>query len=957
MAPRAASFAAGRRIRNRNNNPNGKSQSIDLNLNPNATLSPMLKKLESEVATDRAWACTSISNFVMDPIQLKSLLKAGIIPKLVSLIQDSDADVITEAIGCLHNILLMSPTMVEEYSNNSIALEFVRENGLNHIFKFIPKLSNSINEVLSTPRDVAQKVTEELTKQENKTGTRNFELSLKENCFRLTEQILSIFSILIEINTDVTKVLITNNCHRFIVNCLNPEYDIPPVVVLTGLKVLYAISEDNKYICNPLFLGELKNSVPYCLTWMLLSDTVSGIYPEQLLQGSDMRVIESLSIIPAIYSRILPYASKIDQQSFMKKKFNGKNSNIMGISDEQQADLNKEREQNEAALHTESAKIFHNIKNMVQKKLVQQTPIDSSYFVKHFNRDRSAISVMAAGCLHNILYFSIDPIRRNKIARDGGESRKQGKRCNIVAKGEIVLKKLLPLIFSVLKESMIKELSEKSIINNDATQFLNIAIEYLSNDENKVINDENKNEIMKQVSNLDKFESFIQNKQMSYELMTNIITEFSGWFSVDFTEWESNNNKKKQLKPTATKDDMEGDEEMELLSGDEMSDDDEDYESEDEEEHDEEHDDAEDKEFDVNKFEQTFNDDSVNVKNISNLKNNEENKLSEEEIARIKEIRKEERIQENETQLQCLDIIMSHCLEPSFNLLKPISLLNENENTFTDNLKMNILQSSVLFEIFKLQIRSIGFTSNVLSCLPKNIFLTKDGNLDKINTFWHTLISYSMDLSDKISSGISKLIINSNDTLLTTSSQIANDVLLTRMEILESLLNCICGFSTNIEIYNLLNLDLKETEALFFLKLLTVCVDQHQNHNNNSTIPIIKKTINVLSYLARIPRTDLLEFNRQVGDTLLTILNGNNINIDIISESLDAIYDIYADKAYYYDKPVFVDGNMCSKLEYILPQIRAQIRQIDRRKASDSRNTADIALVNLRAFIKYKKSE
>ena len=91
-------------------------------------------------------------------------------------------------------------------------------------------------------------------------------------------------------------------------------------------------------------------------------------------------------------------------------------------------------------------------------------------------------------------------------------------------------------------------------------------------------------------------------------------------------------------------------------------------------------------------------------------------------------------------------------------------------------------------------------------------------------------------------------------------------------------------------------------------------------------------------------------------------------------EALNALFDIYSDAEFSYDKPVFIDLGFNKYLEEAIPKIRtlvcaqtgwkmmkpltkSQTKRIDRKKFTELRERADEALLNLTRFIAYKKKE
>ncbi|KAF9423186.1 hypothetical protein BGZ94_008367 [Podila epigama] len=114
------------------------------------------------------------------------------------------------------------------------------------------------------------------------------------------------------------------------------------------------------------------------------------------------------------------------------------------------------------------------------------------------------------------------------------------------------------------------------------------------------------------------------------------------------------------------------------------------------------------------------------------------------------------------------------------------------------------------------------------------------------------------------------------------------------------------------------------------------------------------KTIGCLGVIAR--RQGAIETNKVIGDFLMNLLK-NNPSTEACVEALNAIYDIYGDKEFDYDLPVFVQGNYNNDLKGMVKMVRFMVRNIDRRKDKDLRNRADEAAMNLVEFVKYKEKE
>lgn len=116
------------------------------------------------------------------------------------------------------------------------------------------------------------------------------------------------------------------------------------------------------------------------------------------------------------------------------------------------------------------------------------------------------------------------------------------------------------------------------------------------------------------------------------------------------------------------------------------------------------------------------------------------------------------------------------------------------------------------------------------------------------------------------------------------------------------------------------------------------------------------KCIGVLGRLALYPAPTPL--NREIGIFLVTTLSSlpETPAADAI-EALDQLFDIYADKTYAYDEPVFWAAGFYQHLEAIVPKARKMAKSIDKRKYTELRLRADEAVLNLGRFLTYKRKE
>jgi hypothetical protein len=116
------------------------------------------------------------------------------------------------------------------------------------------------------------------------------------------------------------------------------------------------------------------------------------------------------------------------------------------------------------------------------------------------------------------------------------------------------------------------------------------------------------------------------------------------------------------------------------------------------------------------------------------------------------------------------------------------------------------------------------------------------------------------------------------------------------------------------------------------------------------------KSIGVLGNLALDPAS--IDLNKEIGVFLLTVLSAlpDTPPADAV-EALNQLFDIYADKSYSFDEPVFWGNNFLKYLEEIQPKVKKMAKEIDKRLFPELRGRADEAVHNLNRFLIYKRNE
>lgn len=162
------------------------------------------------------------------------------------------------------------------------------------------------------------------------------------------------------------------------------------------------------------------------------------------------------------------------------------------------------------------------------------------------------------------------------------------------------------------------------------------------------------------------------------------------------------------------------------------------------------------------------------------------------------------------------------------------------------------------------------------------------------------------------------------------------------------------------------DIDIKPEEQRKFMALYqasrTIPTSQSNGNKTTNDNDVDKfqslgvKSIGVLGRLALNPAP--VELNREIGVFLLNILAAipETPAADAV-EALNQIFDIYSDKSYDFDEPVFWGDGFYKFLEEMLPKSKKMAKTIDKRKYGELRARADEAVLNLGRFLKYKRSE
>ncbi|KAJ3409009.1 hypothetical protein HDV05_004658 [Chytridiales sp. JEL 0842] len=169
------------------------------------------------------------------------------------------------------------------------------------------------------------------------------------------------------------------------------------------------------------------------------------------------------------------------------------------------------------------------------------------------------------------------------------------------------------------------------------------------------------------------------------------------------------------------------------------------------------------------------------------------------------------------------------------------------------------------------------------------------------------------------------------------------------VEILEASVGCMWALARGWDALKqktyTLPLTLNQIQALTSSTLLPSCTDSLK--------------IKVLGVLGIVGKTQgsPMDLNTHLGSFLISTLQNPKTSAEVLSETLNAVFDIYADASFDYDLPVFVQGGYLQILRGMLGGMKSRVKGVDKRKMKVVRERLEEAVFNLGLFVEYKENE
>ncbi|KAF9082634.1 hypothetical protein BGX23_012266 [Mortierella sp. AD031] len=206
---------------------------------PMETILPLIAKLSSPDANERAWAAAGASNLLMhDAATRRLMLSKNLIGALIERLTDSVHEVVVEALGALRNLTVVG--------GDEIISEMYNKNVLTPVAALIAPLGTMIDTMLSGTAATSQ------------------EQEKRKTVWDWAENIISVIWAMAENSEKALKFVNKLDIIPFLMSFLSNVAKIPPKVIVAAAQCLYTLTDDNPdcrvvFVKNPNYIQPLKN--------------------------------------------------------------------------------------------------------------------------------------------------------------------------------------------------------------------------------------------------------------------------------------------------------------------------------------------------------------------------------------------------------------------------------------------------------------------------------------------------------------------------------------------------------------------------------------------------------------------------------------------------------------------------------------------------------------------------
>ncbi|KAF9104037.1 hypothetical protein BGX27_010263 [Mortierella sp. AM989] len=206
---------------------------------PVETILPLISKLSSPDANERAWAAAGASNLLMhDAGTRRLMLSKNLIGALVDRLTDSEHEVVVESLGALRNLTVVG--------GDEVISEMYNKNVLTPVTNLIPTLGSMIDNMFSGP------------------ATTSADHEKRKTVWDWAENVISIIWAMSENSEKALKFVNKLNLIPFLMSFMNNVDKVPPKVIVAAAQCLYTLTDDNPdcrvvFVKNPEYITPFMN--------------------------------------------------------------------------------------------------------------------------------------------------------------------------------------------------------------------------------------------------------------------------------------------------------------------------------------------------------------------------------------------------------------------------------------------------------------------------------------------------------------------------------------------------------------------------------------------------------------------------------------------------------------------------------------------------------------------------
>ncbi|KAL6304032.1 ARM repeat-containing protein [Sparassis latifolia] len=211
----------------------------------NDAILPIIQKMENIDPSERKWACVAVSNIIQnDPASRRLLQGKNVVGALITRLTDSEEEVVVEAAGALRNLCIDG--------GFDICAEMYNKNILASLKTFVPKISNTLSQYLSSPKSAPE--------------------NAQNLVYEFADNVITILWCLSETSNKAMNAINEISLVPFLMSFLASRDRLPISTVTSAAQCLYVLTDENQPV-----IEEVRSNAGYtsCLLSIVRPDEPS----------------------------------------------------------------------------------------------------------------------------------------------------------------------------------------------------------------------------------------------------------------------------------------------------------------------------------------------------------------------------------------------------------------------------------------------------------------------------------------------------------------------------------------------------------------------------------------------------------------------------------------------------------------------------------------------------------